>query len=55
LDFCRAAFGLFRSLVDRVPWQAVIQGKAVQKGWTLFNEEVLKAQEQVVLMCQKTS
>jgi len=45
----RAEFGL----VDRVPWEAVLKGKAVQEGWTLL-KEILKAQEQAVPMCQKT-
>ncbi|KAK4823954.1 LOW QUALITY PROTEIN: hypothetical protein QYF61_008340 [Mycteria americana] len=55
LDFHRADFGLFRRLVDRVPWQAALMGKGVQEGWTFFKEEVLKAQEQAVPRCRKTS
>ncbi|KAK4806969.1 hypothetical protein QYF61_027336 [Mycteria americana] len=55
LDFRRADFGLFRSLVERVPWEAALMGKGVQEGWTFFKEEVLKAQEQAVPRCQKTS
>jgi len=46
LHFWRADFGLFRSLVDRVPWEVVLKGKGVQAGWTFFKKEVLKAQEQ---------
>ncbi|KAK4810917.1 hypothetical protein QYF61_013325 [Mycteria americana] len=48
LDFWRADFGLFRRLVERVPWEASLMGKGVQEGWTFFKEEVLKAQEQAV-------
>ncbi|KAK4832424.1 hypothetical protein QYF61_023103 [Mycteria americana] len=55
LDFRRADFSLFRTLVDRVPWEAALMGKGVQEGWTFFKEEVLKAQEQAVPRCQKTS
>ncbi|KAK4810673.1 hypothetical protein QYF61_007473 [Mycteria americana] len=55
LDFRRADFGLFRRLVERVPWEAALMGKGVQEGWTFFKEEVLKAQEQAVPRCQKTS
>ena len=55
LDFQRADFGLFRSLADRVPWEAVLKGKGVQEGWTLFKEEILKAQEQAFPICRKTS
>ncbi|GAB0204752.1 hypothetical protein GRJ2_002940800 [Grus japonensis] len=55
LDFRRAEFGPFRSLIDRVPWEVVLRGKAVQEGWKLFKKEILKAQEQAVPMCQKMS
>ncbi|KAK4825499.1 hypothetical protein QYF61_000012 [Mycteria americana] len=55
LDFWRADFGLFRRLVERVPWEAALMGKGVQEGWTFFKEEVLKAQEQAVPRCRKTS
>jgi len=53
MDFRRADFGLFRTLVARVPWERVLKGKGVQAGWTFFKEEVLKAQEQAVPMCRK--
>ncbi|KAK4809656.1 hypothetical protein QYF61_002553 [Mycteria americana] len=55
LDFRRADFSLFRSLVERVPWEAALMGKGVQEGWTFFKEEVLKAQERAVPRCRKTS
>ncbi|KAK4828073.1 hypothetical protein QYF61_023133 [Mycteria americana] len=55
LDFWRADFGLFRRLVERVPWEAALKGKGVQEGWTFFKEEVLKAQEQAVPRYQKMS
>jgi len=42
---------LFRSLVDRDPWEAVLKGKGVQESWTLFKEEVLKAQELAIPLC----
>jgi len=51
LDFHRAEFGLFRNLVDRVPWEVVLKGKGLQEGWTLLKEEVLKTQEPAILMC----
>ena len=53
MDFQRADFVLFRALVERVPWERVLQAKGVQEGWTLFKEEVLKAQELAVPMCHK--
>ncbi|KAK4822159.1 hypothetical protein QYF61_010420 [Mycteria americana] len=55
LDFRRADFGLFRRLVERVPWEAALMGKGVQEGWTFFKEEVLKAQERAVPRCRKMS
>ncbi|KAK4822040.1 hypothetical protein QYF61_006953 [Mycteria americana] len=48
-------FGLFRGLVDRVPWETVLKGKGVPKGWTFFRKEILKAQEQAIPMYRKTS
>ncbi|KAK4816543.1 hypothetical protein QYF61_017744 [Mycteria americana] len=48
-------FGLFRRLVDRVPWETALKGKGVQEGWAFFKEEVLKAQEQAVPRGRKTS
>ncbi|KAK4828700.1 LOW QUALITY PROTEIN: hypothetical protein QYF61_000538 [Mycteria americana] len=53
LYFRRADFGLFRRLVERVPWEAALTGKGVQEGWTFFKEEVLKAQERAVPRCRK--
>jgi len=55
IDIWRADFALFRTLVKRVPWERVLKGKGVQESWTFFREEVLKAQEQSVPMCCKTS
>ena len=51
----RADFELFRTLVVRVPWEAVLKGRGVQEGWALFKKEILKAQEQTVPTCPKTS
>ena len=53
MDFQRAGFGLFRALVERVPWEAVLKGKGVQEGWAFFKKEVLKVQDQAVSMCCK--
>jgi len=55
MDFQRADFGLFRTLVERVSWERVLKGKEVQEGWTFFKEVVLKAQEQAFPMCHKTN
>jgi len=53
MDVRRADFGLFRTLVERVPWDRVLKSKGVREGWAFFNEEVLKAQEQAVPVCHK--
>lgn len=48
LDFCWADFGLFRRLIDKIPWDTFLQGKGVEEGWELFKKEALKAQETVL-------
>lgn len=55
LDFQRAEFGLFRRLVDGIPWEADLKSKRVQEGWTVFKKEILQEQEQdqASPMCQK--
>ena len=55
LDFRRAASRLFKILVDRVPWEAVLKGKGVKEGWTFFKKETLKEQEQAIPKCRKTA
>ncbi|KFZ64518.1 hypothetical protein N321_13384, partial [Antrostomus carolinensis] len=54
MDFWRVNFGLFRTMAERVPWETVLKGKGVQEAWTFFKKEVLRAQEQTVLMSHKT-
>ncbi|PKU36060.1 adaptin ear-binding coat-associated protein 1 [Limosa lapponica baueri] len=55
MDFWRAHFGLFKSLLDRVPWEAALKGKGVQEGWMFFREEVLKVQQQAIPVRSKAS
>ncbi|PKU39519.1 rna-directed dna polymerase from mobile element jockey-like [Limosa lapponica baueri] len=55
LDFRRANFDLFRRLLDKIPWVAALKDIGGQEGWTYSKKEVLKAQEQAVPVCQKTS
>ena len=55
MDFRRANFGLFRTLVERVPWETVLKGKGVQEGWTFFKKEILMAQDQAIPMRRKTN
>ncbi|TRZ25108.1 hypothetical protein HGM15179_002011 [Zosterops borbonicus] len=55
LDFQRADFGLFKRLIQRVPWEEALKNKGLQESWVLFKTEFLKAQEQTVPVCPKTS
>jgi len=55
LDFWRADFELFRTLVGGVPWNSVLKGKRIQEGWLLLKKEVLKAQKQAIPLCRKMS
>ncbi|RMB99816.1 hypothetical protein DUI87_23593 [Hirundo rustica rustica] len=55
LDFRRADFGLFKRLTQRVPWETVLENKGVQERWVCFKTEILRAQEQTVPVCRKTS
>ncbi|TRZ13846.1 hypothetical protein HGM15179_013263 [Zosterops borbonicus] len=55
LDFRRAVFGLFKILIQRVPWEEALKNKGVQESWALFKTEFLRAQEQTVPVCRKTS
>ena len=49
LNFKRADFDLFRTLVAQVPWESLLKGKGVQEAWTLLKVEILKAQKQASL------
>jgi len=40
MDFWNTDIGLFRTLVERVPWERGLKGKGVQAGWTFFKEAV---------------
>ncbi|RMC21758.1 hypothetical protein DUI87_02627 [Hirundo rustica rustica] len=55
LDFQRADFGLFKRLIQRVPWETVLENKGVQERWVCFKTEILRAQEQTVPVCRKMS
>ena len=55
MDFCRADFELFRTLVGRVPWDSVLKSKGVDEGWLLLKKEVFEGQEQAVPLCLKMS
>ena len=35
-DFQKADFSLFRTMVERVPWEVVLEGMEAQEGWEYF-------------------
>ena len=55
LDFRRADFNLFRTMVERVPWEVVLESVEAQEGWEHFKEVILNVQELTVPKSQKTS
>ena len=55
LNFQRADFDLFRTLVAWDPLELLLKGKGVQETWMLLKMEILKAQEQAVPECRKAS
>ena len=40
LDFQRADFNLFRTMVERVPWEVVLESMGAQEGWEYFQEVI---------------
>lgn len=46
-------FGLFRDLLEKVPWNKGPGGKRVQETWLLFKDQLLQAQEQSIQMTKK--
>ena len=55
MNFKRADFDLFRTLVARVPWESLLKGKGVQEAWMFLEMEILKTQGQAVPECHKAS
>ena len=51
LDFRRADFELFGTLVGMAPWESILKGK----GLMLLTKEVLQVQEQEVPICHKAA
>ena len=55
LDFQRTDFNLFRTMVERVPWEVVLESVGAQEGWEYFKETVLKVQDLTIPMSRKMS
>ena len=53
LDFRRTDFNLFRTMVERVPWEVVLESVGAQEGWEYFKETVLKVQDLTIPMSRK--
>ena len=53
LDFRGADFSLFRTMVERVPWEVVLESVGAQEGLEYFKETVLKVQERIpqIMVC----
>ena len=48
MDFQRANFKLFRTLIGRLPWESLLKDKVIKESWPLLKQEVLKVEEQTV-------
>ena len=55
LDFRRADLNLFRTMVERVPWEVVSESVGAQEGWEYFKELILKMQELTIPKSWKTN
>jgi len=44
LDFRRTDFGLFRDLLDRIPWDKALEGRGTQESWLILKNHLLQAQ-----------
>ena len=51
----RGQFGLFWTMVGRVPWEVVLEGMGAQEGWEYFKEVILKVQDLTVPKSWKTN
>ena len=53
LDCRRANSNLFRTMVERVPWEVLLEGVGAQEGWQYFQEVILKVQERIpqIMVC----
>ena len=51
----RVDFNLFRTMVERVPWEVILESMGAQEGWEYFKETVLKVQDLTISMSRKMS
>ena len=55
LNFGRANFKLFKELLAKIPWDAVLKDKDVEESWLLFKDAFLRAQELSIPLNKKVS
>jgi len=54
LDFRRANFGLFKELLQGIPWARALEGRGVHECWSLFKFHFLHAQERCIPLRKKS-
>jgi len=55
LDFRRANFGYFKDLAGGISWVRALEGRGIQKNWSLFKRHFLHAQDRCIPMSKKSS
>ncbi|KFV39560.1 hypothetical protein N328_00917, partial [Gavia stellata] len=54
LHFRKANFQLFKELVNRTPWEAVLRDKGAEQSWQIFKNAFYRVQELSIPMCKKS-
>ncbi|PKU32688.1 nedd4-binding protein 2-like 2 [Limosa lapponica baueri] len=55
LNFRKANLQLFKELVNRTPWEAVLRDKGAEQSWQTFKDAFHRAQELSIPRCKKSS
>jgi len=53
LDFKRGNFGLFKVLLEGIPWVRALEGRGVQESWLRFKHHFLHAQDPCIPLRKK--
>ncbi|KFQ22506.1 hypothetical protein N331_03272, partial [Merops nubicus] len=53
-NFRKANFQLFKELLNRTPWEAVLRDKGAEQSWQVFKEAFHRAQGLSIPMCRKS-
>ncbi|KFQ27244.1 hypothetical protein N331_08889, partial [Merops nubicus] len=54
LNFKKANFQLFKELLNRTPWEAVLRDKGTEQSWQIHKEAFHRVQELSKPMCRKS-